>query len=96
MKNLGKKLVSVVLLSWSSAKVFADTVGLSEVNSALEAQKSNITKIADIILWILLIIAFIYMITNLIFKYQEQKNSVVTFIVVLLLFGIFKVITGNS
>ena len=73
-----------------AAQIDKDPIG--QVNSQLKTQYSSIYDLASTILLILLVLSFIFMIINFIFNVTDNKKSITTFLVTLLLYGLFKVI----
>ena len=88
MKSIKKNILGLSLLV-SSSSAFAQ---FEEVNSALQSQQQSLVALLSTVLTILTIAAFIFMVTNFIFNYADQKKAIVTFVVVLLLKGLFTVI----
>jgi len=89
-----KKVLSVIGFITGSIKIAAQTANtsLESVNAELRNQYQKILDLAGTILLILLVLAFIFMIINFIFNVTENKKSITTFLVTLLLYGLFKVI----
>jgi len=89
-----KKVLSVIGFIAGSIKIAAQTANtsLESVNAELRNQYQKILDLAGTILLILLVLAFIFMIINFIFNVTENKKSITTFLVTLLLYGLFKVI----
>ena len=88
MKSIKKNILGLCLLV-SSSSAFAQ---FEEVNSALQSQQKSLVALLSTILTILTIAAFFFMVSNFIFNYADQKKAIVTFVVVLLLKGLFTVI----
>jgi hypothetical protein len=85
-----KKLQSVLAMSVLSVQAFCQDI--SSVNNALKTETSKITDLLDTVLTVLLIAAFIFMVSNIIFNYTDSKKSYTTFIIVLVLKGMFSIL----
>lgn len=85
-----KKLQSIILFLAFSFQAFCQDI--SRVNSELKNATSSLTDLLDTILTILLIASFVFMVSNIVFSYTDQKKSYTTFIIVLVLKGMFTLI----
>jgi len=79
--------IAVILFAVTFANVIAQT--MSDFNSQLQKEKTNFIELIDTILGYVVIIAFVFMIINFISKTVDQKLSISSFFILLLLKGVF-------
>lgn len=84
MNRIGGTLLFLMLTTFNSV---AQT--LTDFNDALQKQKTPMIEILDTILWFVVIIAFVLMVINIFSKTVDQKMAVVSFVVILVLRGLF-------
>ncbi len=89
--NTFKKSFFILSACFSFAS-YLTAQSISDVDSALQTQTSDLVSLISTILTILLIAAFVFMVANIIFNMTNQKMSYTIFLVVLVLKGAFMII----
>jgi uncharacterized Tic20 family protein len=85
--------LAIFLSLSTSPVVFAQQApSLSEVNDALDDQTSEVARFAQIAARIIVIIAFVLLLANLVFKTVEQSKAIVAFLTILFVWGLFEII----
>ena len=66
--------------------------GLSEINDALEDETDNVIQTGRIIANIIVVISFVLLMLNIVFKVMDNSKATVVFLFILLLRGLYEVI----
>lgn len=88
MKNsITKKMAAFMLLAFASANGFAQQK-IGDLGDALETEKTEIFRIVNIIVAVIMFAGTIYIITALIGKRETSKSVIVGWVVALVIWGI--------
>ncbi len=69
-----------------------DQPNLSTINEALEEETDNVIETGRLVSNIIVVIAFVLLMLNIVFKVMDNSKATVVFLFILLLRGIYEVI----
>jgi len=90
MRKIKRFLAGLVVMANSAIIASAQT--LSQVEQGLESVKVEVIRIVNVVFIIAIIVALVVAAINVIGERESSKKSVITFFVVLILYGLFRVL----
>lgn len=84
-------LLASILMCSAPEVAYAQT-GLSEINDALEDETDNVVQTGRLVSNIIVVIAFVLLMLNIVFKVMDNSKATVVFLFILFLRGLYEVV----
>ena len=84
-------LLASILMCTVPEAAYAQT-GLSEINDALEDETENVVQTGRLVSNIIVVIAFVLLMLNIVFKVMDNSKATVVFLFILFLRGLYEIV----